>query len=179
MARLSHREILWRKISRTCFQDRLMPYAYWFDAIRNRKHHEHKKILNRSISFFTSSQFIKMLGEKEFIESWKVIRDDVDIEHDMTMQSQIILDGVWSMLVTGFAFNHEVFHIKKPLSRQLKATYVDISSRRNKNIYQVARDMNRPYSRVFADIHKLQQLKLIKSNSSVQKGKRVTLLSLT
>ena len=178
MARLSHREILWRKISRTSFQDRLMPYAYWLDAIKNRKHHEHKKILSQSITFFTSSQFIKMLWEKEFIDSWKIIRDDVDLEHDMTRQSQIILDGVWAMLVTGFAFSRQVFHIKKPLSRQVKATYVDISSRRNKNIYQVARDMGRPYNRVFADIQKLQQLNLIKATPVIQKGKRVTLLNL-
>ena len=156
-----------------------MPYTYWFDAIQDRTHSEHKQVLNRSISFFSGSEFIKLLGEKVFIESWKVIRDDVEIENDMTRQSKIILDGVWAMLVTGLAFSREVFHIKKPLSRQLKATYAEISKSSNKNIYQVARDMNRPYSRVFADIHKLQQLNLIKSTSSVQKGKRVTLLSLT
>lgn len=177
MARLSHREILWRKISRTCFQDRLMPYAYWFNAIQDRKHPEHKKILNRSISFFTSNQFIKMLGEKTFIESWKMIRDDIDTEHDMTRQGQVILDGVWAMLVTGFAFSQKAFHIKKPLSRQMKATYIDIAKRATKNIYQVARDIDRPYNRVFADIHRLQDLGLIKASPSVHAGKRVTLLT--
>lgn len=176
MARLSHREILWRKISRTCFQDRVMPFAYWVNAIEDRHHPEHKKILNRSISFFTSNQFIKMLGEKTFIESWKMIRDDVDTEHDMTRQGQVILDGVWAMLVTGFAFSQKAFHIKRPLSRQMKATYVDIAKRATKNIYQVARDLDRPYNRVFADIYRLQDLGLIKTSPSVHAGKRVTLL---
>lgn len=177
MARLSHREILWRKISRTCFQDRVMPFSYWVNAIEDRHHPEHKKILNRSISFFTSNQFIKMLGEKIFIESWKMIRDDVDTEYDMTRQGQVILDSVWAMLVTGFAFSQKAFHIKKPLSRQMKATYVDIAKCATKNIYQVARDIDRPYNRVFADIHRLQDLGLIKTSPSVHAGKRVTLLT--
>lgn len=177
MARLSHREILWRKISRPCFQDRLMPYVYWVNAIEDRKHPEHKKILNRSISFFTSRQFIKMLDEKKFIASWSWIREDVDPKHDMTRQGRVILDGVWAILVTGFAFSHKAFHIKKPLSRQLKSTYVDIASRANKNIYQVARDMDRPYNRVYADVYRLRDLELIKTSPSVYGGKKVTLLS--
>jgi hypothetical protein len=154
-----------------------MPFSYWVNAIEDRHHPEHKKILNRSISFFTSNQFIKMLGEKTFIESWKMIRDDIDTEHDMTRQGQVILDGVWAMLVTGFAFSQKAFHIKRPLSRQMKATYVDITKRATKNIYQVARDIDRPYNRVFADIHRLQNLGLIKTSPSVHAGKRVTLLT--
>ena len=81
------------------------------------------------------------------------------------------------MLVTGSAFSRKAFHIKKPLSRQLKATYADIAKCAGKNIYQVARDMDRPYNRVFADIHRLQDLGLIKASPSVHAGKRVTLLN--
>jgi hypothetical protein len=154
-----------------------MPFAYWLSAIEDRHHPEHKKILNRSISFFTSSQFIKMLGEKTFIESWKMIREDTDTEDDMTRQGQIILDAVWAMLVTGFAFSQKAFHIKKPLSKQMKVTYVDISSRAKKTIHQVARDTNRPYNKVFVDAIRLQTLGLIKATPSVENGKRVTFLS--
>ena len=39
MARLSSREILWNQISRTSFQDRVMPYAYWVRAINDSDHH--------------------------------------------------------------------------------------------------------------------------------------------
>ena len=177
MARLSRREILWQQISRTCFQDRLMPYAYWVDAIKERTHPEHKKVLNRSVAFFSSHQLIAMLGEKVFIETWRVIRDDVDTTQDTTRQGKVILDGVWRLLVTGFAFGGKAFHILKPLSRQLKATYEEIAHATNKNIYQVARDMNRRYSRVFADIHQLRDLNLVKTSPSVRAGKKVTLLN--
>ena len=65
------------------------------------------------------------------------------------------------------------------MSKQLKAMYVDICSRSTKNIYQVARDMNRPYSRVYADVKRLQAIGLVKATPSVQAGKRVTFLSAT
>jgi hypothetical protein len=154
-----------------------MPYAYWVDAIKDRTHPEHKKVLNRSVAFFSSHQLIALLGEKVFIETWRAIRDDVDRKENTTRQAQVILDGVWRFLVTGFAFGGRAFHIQKPLSRQLKATYEEIANSTNKNIYQVARDMNRPYSRVFVDIHRLRDLNLVKTSLSVRAGKKVTLLN--
>jgi predicted transcriptional regulator len=81
------------------------------------------------------------------------------------------------MAVTGFAFCQHVINIRKPISKQLKATYLDISSRSSKSIYQVARDMNRPYSRVYADVKRLNEMGLVKAKATARDGKRVTLLS--
>lgn len=177
MARLSAREILWNQISRTCFQDRVMPYAYWFNAITNRKHHEHKKVLDRSISMFTGADFVRLIGDQQFVEVWQNIRHDVDLERAAVRQGKVILDALWSMAVTGFAFCQHGIDIRKPISKQLKATYLDISSRSSKSIYQVARDMNRPYSRVYADVKRLNELGLVKAKATARDGKRVTLLS--
>ncbi len=177
MARLSSREILWNKIYRTCFQDRVMPYAYWFDAITDSAHHEHKKVLDQSVSFFSGANLVRLLGERKFTESWRTIRDDVDVGRVAARQGKSILDGLWSMIMTGFAFSNHAFSVERPISNQLKATYIDICKQSNKNIYQVARDMNRPYSRVYADIKHLQAIGLVQASPSVQSGKRVTLLS--
>ncbi len=177
MARLSGREILWNKISRTCFQDRVMPYAYWFAAITDRAHHEHKKILNQSVSIFSGADFVRLLGDRQFADAWQGIRQDVDVERTSARQGKVILDSLRSMMMTGFAFSQHALEIQKPMSKQLKATYVDICSRSTKNIYQVARDMNRPYSRVYADVKRLQAIGLVNASSIVQAGKRVTLLS--
>lgn len=177
MARLSGREILWNQISRTCFQDRVVPYAYWFNAITDRKHHEHKKVLDRSISIFSGTDFVSMLGDQQFVEAWQNIRHDVDQERAAVRQGKVILDALWSMAVTGFAFCQHGIDIRKPISKQLKATYLDISSRSSKSIYQVARDMNRPYSRVYADVKRLREIGLVNATASTRSGKRVTLLS--
>ena len=177
MARLSAREMLWNQISITCFQDRVMPYAYWFGAVTDRTHHEHQKILNQSVSIFSGAEFVRLLGDQQFTDAWQSIREDVDVERTSTRQGKVILDGLWSMMVTGFAFSQHAFKIQKPMSKQLKATYVDICSRSTKNIYQVARDMSRPYSRVYADVKRLQEAGLVKASSTVRAGKRVTLLS--
>ena len=176
MARLSAREVLWNKISRTCFQDRVMPYAYWFAAVTDQAHHEHQKILNQSVSIFSGAEFVRLLGDQQFTDTWQNIREDVDTQRTSIRQGKVILDGLWSMMVTGFAFSQHAFKIQKPISKQLKATYVDICSRSTKNIYQVARDMGRPYSRVYADIKRLQAIGLVNASSKVQAGKRVTLL---
>ncbi len=153
-----------------------MPYAYWFAAIIDRSHHEHPKVLNQSVSFIAGADFVRLLGDRQFAEAWQSIRVDVDSEHTSSRQGKIILDGLWSMMMTGFAFSGHVGAIEKPMSRQLKATYVDICSRASKNIYQVARDMNRPYSRVYADVKRLQAIGLVNATSTVQAGKKVTLL---
>ena len=179
MARVSAREILWNKLSRTCFQDRVMPYAYWVAAIIDRAHHEHLQVLNQSVSIIAGADFVQLLGERQFIQAWHSIRLDVDSEHTSNRQGKIILDGLWAMMMTGFAFSEQVCVIDKPMSKQLKATYVDICSRSSKNIYQVARDMNRPYSRVYADVKRLQEIGLVNALSSIQAGKKVTLLRAT
>ena len=177
MARLSHREILWNQISRTCFQDRVVPYAYWFNAMTDRKHHEHKKVLDRSVSIFSGADFVRLLGDVNFKNVWQHMRDDVNVEGTSSRQGKVILDALWSMMMTGFAFCHHKIDIQKPISKQLKATYLDISSRSSKNIYQVARDMNRPYSRVYADVKRLNEMGLVKATATARGGKRVTLLS--
>jgi hypothetical protein len=120
---------------------------------------------------------VRLIGDRQFLKSWQSIRLDVDSEHTSSRQGKIILDGLWAMMMTGFAFSGYAYVLDKPMSKQLKATYVDICSRSSKNIYQVARDMNRPYSRVYADVKRLQEIGLVNALSSVQAGKRVTLLS--
>ena len=65
------------------------------------------------------------------------------------------------------------------MSRQLKVTYLDIYQNSDRNIYQVARNINRPYNRVYADVMRLQEIGLIKALSSIQTGRKVTILSAT
>jgi hypothetical protein len=154
-----------------------MPYAYWVAAIIDRTHHEHLKLLNQTVSIIDAADFVRLIGDRQFLKSWQSIRLDVDSEHTSSRQGKIILDGLWTMMMTGFAFSGYAYVLDKPMSKQLKATYVDICSRSSKNIYQVARDMNRPYSRVYADVKRLQEIGLVNALSLVQAGKRVTLLS--
>ncbi len=81
--------------------------------------------------------------------------------------------------MTGFAFGSRNINIDKPMSRQLKVTYLDICQNSDRNIYQVARNINRPYNRVYADVKRLQEIGLIKDLSSIQTGRKVTILSAT
>ena len=179
MARVSSREILWNTMSRTCFQDRVMPYAYWGKAIQDRDHHEHKQVLDQSISMLTGSDFVQLIGEKKFVGLWKDIRDDVNSNRTAAVQGKIILDALWSSLMTGFAFGSQNINIEKPISRQLKMTYLDICQNSARNIYQVARDTNRAYNRVYADVKRLEEIGLIKTLSSIQSGRKVSILSAT
>ena len=179
MARISSREILWNTMSRTCFQDRVMPYAYWLKAINDRDHHDHKQILDQSISMLTGSDFVQLIGEKKFVGAWKDIRDDVNPNRTSAVQGKVILDGLWSSLMTGFAFGSRNINIDKPMSRQLKVTYLNICQNSARNIYQVAKDINRPYNRVYADVKRLQEIGLIKAWSSIQAGRKVSVLSAT
>lgn len=177
MAKISSREILWNKISRTCFQDRVMPYAYWLAAITDVHHHEHKKVLEQSIAMISSANFVKLIGEREFCKIWKEIRNDVSLERTAIRQGKIILDSLWSMIMTGFAFSNINIHIDKPISTGLKATYLDICKQSAKNIYQVAKDIHRPYNRVHEDVKKLAAIGLVRAIPSRQAGRTVTLLS--
>ncbi|MDC0115033.1 helix-turn-helix domain-containing protein [Methylophilaceae bacterium] len=65
------------------------------------------------------------------------------------------------------------------MSRQLKVTYLDICQNSTRNIYQVAKDINRPYNRVYADVKRLQEIGLIKAWPSIQAGRKVSILSAT
>lgn len=177
MAKLSSREILWNKLSRTCFQDRVMPYAYWLTAITDRHHHEHKKVLDQSIAMLAGADFVKLIGEREFCKMWKSICNDATLERTAVRQGKIILDGLWSTIMTGFAFSNINIDIDKPISNGLKATYLDICKHSARNIYQVARDINRPYNRVHNDAKKLEAIGLVKAVSAKQAGRAVMLLS--
>lgn len=81
--------------------------------------------------------------------------------------------------MTGFAFGSRNINIDKPMSRQLKVTYLNICQNSDRNIYQVARNINRPYNRVYADVKRLQEIGLIKALSSIQAGRKVSILSAT
>ncbi len=176
MARISSREILWNQISRTCFQDRVMPYAYWLSAITDSNHHEHKKVLDQTVAMLGGADFVKLIGEREFAKLWKGIRNHVSNERSAVRQGKVILDGLWSTIMTGFAFGNINVDISKPFSSGLKATYLDICKQSKKNIYQVAKDINRPYNRVHDDAKKLIEIGLVKAESAKQSGRSVMLL---
>ena len=125
----------------------------------------------------TGSDFVQLIGEKKFVGVWKDIRDDVNPNRTSAVQGKVILDGLWSSLMTGFAFGSRNINIDKPMSRQLKGTYLDICQNSARNIYQVAKDINRPYNRVYADVKLLQEIGLIKALSSIQAGRKVSILS--
>lgn len=177
MAKLSSREILWNKLSRTCFQDRVMPYAYWLAAITDRNHHEHNKVLDQSIAMLAGADFVKLIGEREFCKLWKSICNDATLERTAVRHGKIILDGLWSSIMTGFAFSNMSIDINTPISTGLKATYLDICKHSARNIYQVAKDINRPYNRVHSDAKKLEAIGLVKAVSAKQAGRTVMLLS--
>lgn len=177
MAKISSREILWNSISRTCFQDRVMPYNYWLSAITDPNHHEHKKVLEQSIAMLAAMDFIKLIGEREFAKLWKSIRNDVVPTRTSVRQGKSILDGLWSTIVTGFAFSKCDIAINKPISSGLKSTYLDICKYSSRNIYQVAKDTKRPYNRVHGDTKKLEALGLVKVVTGTHEGRSVKLLS--
>lgn len=177
MARISSREMLWNKISRTCFQDRVMPYAYWISAITDSNHREHHKVLNQSAAMIPARQFVDLMGERAFIDTWKLRRQEMNLDRISVNQSKIILDCLWSILVTGFSFSNINTSVTKPLNKQLMKTYLDICKRNKKSIYQVAKDTGRAYNRVHADVEKLERVGLISSFTTEQKGRRVRFLS--
>ena len=177
MARISRSEILWNQVSRTCFQDREMPFAYWLSAITNPNHHEHKKVLDQSLAMLRGADFVKLIGEREFKKLWKNIRNNATSERASVKQGKIILDGLWSIIMTGFAYSNINIDIQKPFNKGLKATYLDICKQSTKNIYQVAKDTNRPYNRVHEDVKKLSAIGLITVKSTKNSGRSVILLS--
>jgi hypothetical protein len=109
-----------------------MPYTYWYAAVTDLEYQEHQKIVNQSIAMFSGAEFVRLLGDQQFTDRWQKIRENVDIERTSTRQGRVILDGLWSMIMTGFAFSRPAFAMKKPMSKKLKATYVDICSRSSK-----------------------------------------------
>ncbi|MDG1097667.1 MAG: hypothetical protein P8N23_08750 [Methylophilaceae bacterium] len=127
----------------------------------------------------TGNDFVQLIGEKKFVGVWKDIRDDINPNRTSAVQGKVILDGLWSSLMTGFAFGSLNINIDKPMSRQLKVTYLDICQNSARNIYQVAKDINRPYNRVYADVKRLQEIGLIKAWSTTQAGRKVSILSAT
>jgi hypothetical protein len=166
MAKLSNREVLWNKISRTVFQDRVVPYVKWRSAVMDSSHPEHSKILPQSLGMLSAATFVELIGEDEFVEKWNELRNSINASKQSVKNSTIILDNTWASIVTGFAFVKPNSQIKKPLSKKLRATFVNISRHSNPtNIYQVAKESNRAYNTVHADINKLEDLGLVKTQS--------------
>ena len=100
----------------------MIPYAYWVAAIIDCNHHEHLKLLNQSVSIIDAADFMRLMGDRQFLKSWQSIRLDVDSELTSSRQGKIILDGLWAMMMTGFAFSGYAYVLEKPISKQLKAT---------------------------------------------------------
>lgn len=124
-----------------------MPYAYWIEAVIDRQHHEHRKVLAQSVAMLTGGDFVRLLGERQFAKRWQALREDMEDE-----RTAVTLD--------------------KPMSTQLRATYLAICQHAVRNIYQVARGLNRPYNRVSGDVKKLQSAELVKALSSAQAGRK-------
>jgi hypothetical protein len=155
-----------------------MPYQYWLAAITQRDHHEHGNVLNQSLTWISPANFVRLLGEKQFCSIWKNIANDANLTRNPIRQSKIILDGFWAYLMTGFFFTRPDMTLNKPLSKGLKTVYLKISEQPTSSIYQVAKQTQRPYSRVYQDVKTLQQLGLVHMTPSKQSGRTVKLLSL-
>lgn len=172
MPKLSNRELLWNKISRSVFQDRNVPYQKFVETILSPTHLEHQSITAQSLIMLPAYTFVELLGENVFIQNWIMIRDSIIINKNSVKDSAIILDTVWSSIVTGFSFIKPKLSIKKPLSTKLKLTFLEIVSKSNAmSIYQIKQNIGRSYNRVYEDIVNLEQLGLV-STHLIKKNNR-------
>lgn len=179
MAKLSNRELIWNTISRSVFQDRVVSYGKFLDAIINPEHPEHRSITSQALMMLPAATFVNLLGKKSFIENWTTIKDSVVITRKSVMDNVIILDSIWSSIVTGFSFIKPRPYIKKPLSSKLQSTFLEISKKsKGVSIYDIKKNTGRAYNRVYEDVSKLESLDLVSTNLTKVNNREVKVVSL-
>lgn len=179
MAKLSNRELLWNKISRTVFQDRVIPFTKWIDAVTDINHTEHVKIIAQSLMMLRPNMFIQLLGKDFFISNWPQLRNGINSERKSIIDSVIVLDALWASIATGFAFVKPRSTIDKPLSKGIQSTFKIVSrNTRPVNIYEISKQAQRGYNRVHKDINKLESLGLVNTQPQLIDGRPNRLVSL-
>ena len=177
MSKLSTRELLWNKISRSVFQDRNVPYQKFVEAILSPTHLEHQSITAQSLMMLPPYTFVELLGKHVFIQNWMMVRDSLIINKSSIKDSAIILNTVWSSMVTGFSFIKPKPSIKKPLSTKLKLTFLEIVSKsKAMSIYEINQNIGRSYNRVYEDIVRLEQLGLVSTNLIKKNNRNVKMV---
>lgn len=176
MARTSNREILWHKVAPIVFQDRGVSYEKWSRAILDPSHSEHFKMLTQSIRMLKPAIFVELLGEGDFVSRWSELRTGLNEARSIVVATNIY-DSVWATLATGYAFVKPLPTIRKPLSKGLQSTFVEIS-RHSKpvNVYQVAKDVGRAYNRIHQDVSKLESLGLVESEYKRENNRNLRLV---
>ncbi len=180
MAKLSNRESMWNKISRSVFQDRTVSYEKFIEAIINPIHPEHQSITAQTLMMLPAATFVDLLGKKSFIENWTTIKESTEITRNSVNDSVVILDNLWSYIVTGFSFIQPKASIKKPLPNKLQSTFLEISSKsKGVSIYDIKKKTGRSYNRVYEDVSKLENLGLVSTNLTKVNNRDVKMVNLS
>ena len=155
----------WEKAKVMAFWDQgKLTYRNWLKDFKAKKHNT----LTQSVNYMRPSDLIGLLGQKEFIKSWPVIRGSEVFNEN----KKVILDAAWSFFMVGdvsFPVNTYVasFHPKK--RETLRAI---VQSSGNNSIYAIAKSTGRNSRRVYDDVHDFADKGIVVLGESLRDGRK-------
>lgn len=135
----------WERARRMAFWDQgKLDYAQWLPAFKS----GNTNVLRQSINYMRAADLIALLGKRQFIKAWPLLRDAGELNEN----KKAILDAAWGFCVAGdVSFPVSVsatrFHPKK-----LGTLRVLAKSSGHESIYQIAKMTGRDYRRVYDDV---------------------------
>jgi hypothetical protein len=155
----------WDRAKKMAFWDQgKLTYQNWLKDFKAKKHN----VLTQSVNYMRPSDLIGLLGQKEFIKSWPVIRE-LEVFNG---NKKAILDAAWSFFMVGdvsFPVNTyaATFHPKK--RETLRAI---VQSQEGQSIYSIAKLAGRNPRRVYDDVHDFADKGIVVLKEGLHNGKK-------
>ena len=136
-----------------------MPVKKWRRIMRG-VNAAHNAIVRISYIYLPSIKILKEIGHEKFISQWPVVRELFNPDKAEEYNRLILFDAVWSVLVTGdsqYPVNAKISMLSKGRQAIIKATVETPGI----SIYQLAKAVNRDYSRVYKEVMLLKEKQIL------------------
>ncbi len=162
----------WETCKARAFWDRhSMSYEKWIATMRDKKHASHWRVLEQSFRHMPARPMIRLLGEDIFVKNWPEWRKMVKTPY------KALFDTEWGFYVTRsrrFGFNAEAAKLGRKTHQEMFRFMLEHEPM---PIYQLAKQLNRPYRRVFDGVKRLADRSLLRMDACIIQGRNSTLVS--
>lgn len=158
-------------VLRSAFWSGRLTYRKWRGIIR-RGPREHMRFFVQSFHHLPMDWLLKEIGDERFISIWPEVRKGFDKNSPAERTVLDAWDAIWGVIAVGdcqYPVNSEVARLPG-MRREVLKTVV-----RNPgiSIYDIARRLQRDYSRIWKDVRFLAEMGEIELRSDAQSKRRI------
>lgn len=157
-------------ILRSAFWSGHLTYRKWRGFVR-RGPQAHMRVFVQSFLRLPMDWLLGELGDEKFISIWPDVRNEFKMDAPFEIMVRDAWDAIWGVMAAGDS-QYPVSTEVARLSRMRREVLKTVVRNPGISIYDLAKRLNRDYSRVFKDVHLLVGIDEIQSRPDPRSSRK-------